>query len=84
MGIRFWGRGGQAVEALKTQYEEEADKRTANMLFVYIIKVKYYKHDSDHAHAAARDDGELATLPPLQSTGKWRQVLSAGRFLSVR
>lgn len=63
------------LEALKKEYEEEAEKRTANMLFVHIIKVKYYKHDSDHAHAAARDDDELATLPPLQPTSKWQKVL---------
>ena len=62
------------LEALKLQYEEEAEKRTANHLFVHIVKVNYYKHDSEKAHAAAGDD-EFATLPPLHSMGKWRQVL---------
>ena len=44
------------LEALKTQYKEEAKKRTANLLFVHIIKVKYYKH-LQHEHEPRRGKG---------------------------
>jgi hypothetical protein len=59
-------------KAFKEQYKEEAVKKTANQLFVHIIKLKYYTHDSDGAHVAARAD-DLAAMEPLRST--WQRVL---------
>ena len=63
------------MKGFKEQYKEEAVKKTAKKLFVHIIKIKYFKHDSDGAHNAATHIDDFEAMQPLRSTSNWQRAI---------